>query len=210
MSTHTVNQGECFTQIAERYGFRDYRTLYDHPDNAALKKARPNPNVLLPGDVVKIPDKDPKEAACATGKNHQFKVKRQTRALKLTLLDREGKPMKGAAYTLRVEGATFKGQTKGDGSLKHDVPLTASQGEILLEESGIRRPLRIGHLDPIESPTGVQGRLANLGYHPGQVDGDLGPWTEGALQGFQGDQGLPANGKCDDATRAKLKAIYGA
>jgi hypothetical protein len=209
MPTYTVQQGDCFTRIAKRYGFQDYRLLYDHPDNAALKKARPDPNVLLPGDVVKIPDRDDKKVPRATGKQHAFKVKRPLRALKLTLLDREGKPLGGAAYTLRVEGATFTGKTGGDGKLKHDIPIDATTGEIVLAASGIRRPLRIGHLDPIDSPTGVQGRLNNLGYHAGQVDGDLGPWTEGALQGFQADQGLPKTGKCDDATRAKLKAAHG-
>lgn len=55
---HVVRQGECLSAIAKRYGFASYRIIYDHPDNAELRRARPNPNLLFPGDVIVIPDRN--------------------------------------------------------------------------------------------------------------------------------------------------------
>ena len=51
---HIVRQGEHLSQIALNYGFRDYKIIWDHPDNAALKKLRKSPNVLMPGDTLRI------------------------------------------------------------------------------------------------------------------------------------------------------------
>lgn len=55
MPEHTVKAGECLSSIAASYGFRDYRTICDHPSNAAFRAKRPNPNLIYPGDVVMIP-----------------------------------------------------------------------------------------------------------------------------------------------------------
>ena len=40
--THVVAQGDCFSKIARRYGFADYKVIYNDPANAELKKKRPN------------------------------------------------------------------------------------------------------------------------------------------------------------------------
>ncbi len=45
-SDYSVDPGECFASIAQKKGFFNYRTLYDHADNATLKGKRPNPNQL--------------------------------------------------------------------------------------------------------------------------------------------------------------------
>lgn len=37
---HTVQQGECFSSLASKYGFKDYRSIYDHSENAELKEKR--------------------------------------------------------------------------------------------------------------------------------------------------------------------------
>ncbi len=50
----------------------------------------------------------------------------------------------------------------------------------------------------------LQRRLAELGYSPGEADGILGPATRGALQEFQLERGLIADGYPDDRTRAAL------
>lgn len=49
---HVVKQGECLTRIAARYGFGDYRVIYDHPANTEFKRKRPNPTQpVLPFDT---------------------------------------------------------------------------------------------------------------------------------------------------------------
>lgn len=47
----------------------------------------------------------------------------------------------------------------------------------------------------------LQGRLADLGYFPGQVDGDFGSRTEAALLAFQADNDLTKDGKFGPLTR---------
>ena len=56
---HTVKKGETLGGIAKANGFKSFREIYDHPDNAAFKAKRPNPNLIFPGDVLVIPDKGP-------------------------------------------------------------------------------------------------------------------------------------------------------
>ena len=60
-SVHTVVQGEHLSGIANKYGFTSYKTIWDHAQNAELKKKRQNPNVIFPGDELFIPDKGQKE-----------------------------------------------------------------------------------------------------------------------------------------------------
>ena len=40
----------------------DVGSLYDHSDNAAFRTKRPNPDLIYPGDVIKIPAKEAKSA----------------------------------------------------------------------------------------------------------------------------------------------------
>ena len=55
---HKVQSGECLSTIGKQYRFEDFRTIFDHPKNGPLKRKRENPNVLLPGDCLFIPDKE--------------------------------------------------------------------------------------------------------------------------------------------------------
>ncbi|TVS12973.1 MAG: lytic murein transglycosylase [Wenzhouxiangella sp.] len=51
---------------------------------------------------------------------------------------------------------------------------------------------------------GLQQRLAELGYSPGEADGILGPATRAALRQFQLDHGLVPDGYPDQRTRSAL------
>src|SRR5688572_3157893 len=104
MPKHVVQQGECLSTIAKRYGFPDYRTVYEHPDNAELRRKRPNPNLLFPGDVVAIPEPKVRTAAVATGQVHRFQVTLPKKELHLQLKDHEGKPIANEPYVLEVDG----------------------------------------------------------------------------------------------------------
>ena len=97
---HIVRQGECLSRIASLYGFRDYRTIYEHSLNAGLRKKRPNPNLLHPGDIVVVPDKESRSETCPTGDIHRFVLKRSLRKLRLRMLEHDGTPLANTDYVL--------------------------------------------------------------------------------------------------------------
>jgi hypothetical protein len=210
---HIVEQGECLSLIAKRHGFNDWKKLYNHPDNAELKRKRPNPNVLFPGDEVAIPDLTKKSASLATGQIHKIVVKNPRKVLRLVLCNRDGSPLASQACTLKFPGgAVVQKSTDGSGKLEVDVPDGIKTATL---EIG-KRPfqLRLGHLNPLADThdtgvSGAQGRLNNLGYGAGACDGVLGPRTKAALRLFQEDQKIDATGELDDATKKKLESAYG-
>lgn len=211
MSTHVVKQGECLSRIAAAYGISDWRRLYDHPDNAALKKKRPNPHLLFPGDKVVIPEPKESQAPAATGKLTKFVVKLPKREIEVRMLDEHGAPLGGERYTAELDGNMVYGKTDGDGVLKLRLSGDTSVVEIWI--AGQVRTLRIGELNPMDEAlddgvSGVQGRLLGLGFNPGPIDGDLGPRTRAALIAFQRHYKLQLTGEADDATRARLKKEY--
>jgi len=54
--TTSSQTGDSLYTIAKEEGFLNWRSIYDAPENESLRVLRPNPQVLLPGDVVVIPD----------------------------------------------------------------------------------------------------------------------------------------------------------
>lgn len=94
--------------------------------------------------------------------------------------------------------APFEGE--GDDIVREDEPIAE-------EPAGQREHVyvfELRHLDPTTEITGAQGRLKNLGYSVGPIDGVLGRRTGEALRAFQHDQGIEVTGELDDATQAKL------
>ncbi|MFT3775051.1 MAG: peptidoglycan-binding protein [Minicystis sp.] len=208
---HTVRQGECLATIARQYGFASYKTLYFHADNAALRARRPNPNVLHPGDVVAIPDLAEKEASVPTAKVSRFQVKRPRKLLRLAITDAEGKPLKGEDYAIEIGSETREGQTNGDGFLEERIPDDTQVASLWI--AGRVFHLRLGTLNPArdtpdDGMSGVQARLANLGYTI-DVDGKMSARTKAAIAMFQADAGLPITGEPDAATRDGLIREHG-
>lgn len=211
---HTVQQGECLQSIALAYGFRDFRALYDHPDNAPLRKRRPNPNVLHPGDRVVVPDKEAKTTTVPTSAEHTFVVRRPRRALHLVFRDDEGEAFANVPFELRGPGVEHRGTTGADGSLHVELPLDTPHAEVSI--FGIVKRLELAHLDPTwdddeDRPivAGIQARLANLGYDPGPVDGLLGPRTTRAIRAFEIDRAMTPTGHVSRALASRLGSDHG-
>ena len=212
---YTVKQGDCFASIAQKFGFPNYRKIYDHPENASLKQIRPNPNLLAPGDVVYIPDLQSKDYSRATEKRHSFKLNRQPTVVRIVVADEKGKPFSGNKYSLTIGFHTYKGTTGSDGLIEQEIEATEEQGELTVWWQGesqilsCRWTLNIGHLDPIDEPTGIQARLNNLGFDCGVVDGIFGPKTEAAIRAFQEEHRLTVDGIAGPKTQGKLKEAHG-
>lgn len=211
---HTVAPGEDLFVIARRFGFRDHRTIYDDPANAELRRQRPNPGILHPGDLLVIPDRQPRVEEGATDRRHSFRTIGARRWLRLRLLGPFGKPLADRAYTLEVDGRVLSEErrTDEDGQLSEAIPLDATTGKVTVGD--LFWHLDIGDLNPLfDAPdggvSGAQARLRNLGFDPGPIDGLLGPRTAGALRRFQDDQGMAVTGRLDDATKSALLRAHG-
>jgi hypothetical protein len=208
---YTVKQGDHLFGIAEKNGFHDYHILWDHPNNAQLKKTRQNPNILFPGDQVFVPDPETREETRSTDKRHSFVVNTQTLQLRLILEDLYEKPIAGAPCDLMIDGDIHKLTTDGQGLIQLDIPGKAKNGFLIVNSDqtpfqGVQIPVKIGCLDPIDTPSGQQARLDNLGYFPGDGDDDA---FESAVEEFQCDHNLTVDGVCGPVTQAKLKQVYG-
>jgi N-acetylmuramoyl-L-alanine amidase len=213
MPSHIVEQGECLTGIAALYGFRNFRTIYDHPGNTALRTARPDPNLLFPGDTVFIPEKTHKEASVPTTKRHRFQISAPRRLLRIVLEGLDGRTLAGEPYELDIEGAVTQGVTGADGLIEHAIPLDAVNGT--LTTARYSWPLSVAHLNPLTEThdsgiAAIQARLRNMGYDPGPIDGINGPRTIDAVKTFQEDNPpLTVDGVCGPKTRALLLQLYG-
>jgi hypothetical protein len=73
MIEHTVRQGECISSISKKYGFK-WDTVWNLPENSQLKNERQNPNILLPGDIVRVPEKTKKQESCGTDSRSRFRM----------------------------------------------------------------------------------------------------------------------------------------
>ena len=212
---HTVQQGECLSSLADENRLPDWRTIYDHPENASFRKQHPNPNVIYPGDLVYIPDPDPEHFQKPTDKKHKFVVKRPEKTLlRIVLADADGKPYENSDYKLVIGEKTYEGKTGGSGMLEEEIDSRAQSGMLTVWWPGeLRRhsawKLSIGHLDPVQWMTGIQARLNNLGYNSGPVDGIRGPITTAAVKEFQKKHKLAVDGIPGPITQGKLKEVYG-
>lgn len=197
---YIVKQGDCLSSIAEEYGYT-WTFLWNH--NAELKSKRKNPNTLLPGDVVLIPGKDPKNYSRAVDQRHRFRRKRSPAKLRL-VLERYHKPLANKQYELIIDTQVFRGSTDGSGFLEVVIPPEATSGTLRVPSEHLECELQLGHLDPLEEISGVQARLENLGFLAGEITGELDDHTREALQVFQMTFGLDPTGELDDVTRQKL------
>ena len=167
---HEIAQGESIFTLAHRSGHLPDR-IWNHSANDRLREKRSHPGILLPGDWVFVPNIEAKDETVETERRHSFHAKHlKPRTLKLriipgrTPIDRntapEGKPIR---YTLWVGDRMLTGQTSPGETIEvSNVPPDMQDAKLLIDGRTIR--LKIGHLDPKESPSGIGQRLRSLGY----------------------------------------------
>lgn len=202
---YEVQQGDSIAKIAFRYGLHP-DTIWNFPDNQKLKLERKDPYVLLPGDIVVIPDKRIVQYARATEQRHRFQRKGVPETLRVQIWCL-GEPAKNMGYTIDLDGHTERGTTDGSGMLIHPVPPNLESAEVTLD-NGMTFTLAIGHLDPIDTLAGIKKRLKNVGFFHGELDDEQGLDFVEAIEKFQADQGLPVTGDMDAATKQKLKEVF--
>lgn len=224
---YTVVQGDYLSKIAKDHGFSDYLVLWNHPENAKLKKERENPNVLYPGDKVFIPDREEKVASISTDAKHRFEVIRKPLMLRLIIEDMYETPRSETECELLVGNKRIPDLiTDGQGKIQTEISAGETEAFLTLKKSKkkpeaqaieISVPIRIGNLNPITKISGQKARLNNLGYFggtPEESDDEDPKATEdmtfrSAVEEFQCDHSLVVDGKCGPNTQAKLKQVHG-
>ena len=214
MGIYTVKQGDTVPSIARAHGFHDWRIIYNHKDNADLKSRRPNPNILFPGDKVTIPPMKTKSEPGATGRRHTFRLSGDTQWLRVVLKHVDDSPMAGVAYKLRVNEEVIEGKTSATGLLEHKIPALAHDAklETYRDDGSLDRELtlKVGFLDPGDTPTGWKGPLNNLGYKAGKLDTAATKQASSAVEEFQCDKDLvPPTGNVGWKTQDTIEKAHG-
>ena len=209
---HVVAPGDCITSIADANG-HFWEKLWDDAQNRALRDKRGDPNCLVPGDKVHIPDIETKDETKGAGQRHRFRRKGVPAKLRVQMLSPGGQPRANRPYRVDIDGAITTGQTDADGMVDISIPCGATKGTLILEADAKhaeeRHQLELGKLEPATEIKGAQARLKNLGADTVPVDGQLGPETRAALKDFQAAQGLSETGELDQKTADKLRDVHG-
>jgi hypothetical protein len=204
---YEVRQGECISSIAKGRG-HFWKTIWDAPQNRELREARENPNIVLPGDRIHVPAIRPKEETGETERRHRFRRRGEPATLHITFL-RNGVARANEPYEANIDGRWVSGTLDSEGKLQISVPSDAERGTVWVGEGNSQTefPLRLRHLNPADSITGVQQRLDNLGFAC-QPTGELDSQTEGAVRDFQKKRGLEESGRLDQGTQDQLKESH--
>src|SRR5262249_2099786 len=122
---YVVKEGDCISSIAFEHGLFP-GTLWDDPDNAALReKRRENPNAIGAGAVLVIPDLKQTSTMIATGARHRFQRRGVPAKFRVQVRD-DGEPVANAPFTLKVDGKLIEGTTTGEGIVEASIPPNAS------------------------------------------------------------------------------------
>ena len=208
---YQVKQGDCISSIAFEHGFFP-DTIWDHPSNAALKLKRIDPNVLMAGDVVFVPDKRLKEVSEPTEQVHKFRYKSTPAKFRIQIME-DNQPRANVPYTLTIDGKIVSNpgdKTNSTGMVICSISPLAREGVLAVGEGEemVEYALAMGFLNPVSDLTGVKQRLRNLGLFNGAIDNTLNEETKDSLRAFQNLHQLTTTGEPDQATLNKLRDIH--
>jgi hypothetical protein len=206
---HTVQQGDCIVSIADQYGLY-WETVWNFSENAALRALRASPSILFPGDVVAIPDQFPNVFQLTTNRRYRL-VGNDNRPFVRLQMQLYGEVLREEPFQLFLDDATtpMNGTTDASGEIRSFVPVRTQSVTVVLPNRSYGQRFLLGNLDPIDSLTGVQARLRQLGYYQGDVDGAMGDLTTAAITGFQADEQLTQTGTMNAETTDALQRAYG-
>lgn len=206
---HIVRKGECVSSVAKESG-HFWQTIWDDPANTEIKNLRRQPNVLLPGDRLFVPPIRPKQEPGETEMRHRFVRRGEPSHFRARILDqdivRANEP-----FTMVIDGnQTITGMTDPEGKIDVPIPGNARKAVLTVGEvpDVLKLHINLGGLEPVESWSGVQTRLKNMGFVC-DVTGEGDEQTIDALNEFRHSIGMPFSDDIDDATRQELLKKHG-
>jgi N-acetylmuramoyl-L-alanine amidase len=172
--------------------------------------------VLYPGDELYIPDKALRSESAATGQRHTFLLSNAQARLVIKVAEYTANPLEGWPYTLKIGGAETKANVPSSGVIEHAIPIGLREADLKVHFNGdsasassYHWQLRIGELDPVDTVSGLQARLNNLGFYAGSPASEINPTIRTAVRQFQRAYGLLVDEIPGPKTQAKLVEIYG-
>lgn len=219
--THVIQPGECADSVAIANGMLP-DTVWQHRDNAELRRRRGDPNILAPGDRLVLPSPRVKQVERPVDARHRFLRKGVPSKFRLQIYDAAGEPRAGIGFVIEWSGGRVVGETDGDGVLEIWLPSHARTGTLELADDPTRYRLHFGGLRPLppadelpeagaplhgDDMLGVRQRLHNLGFLR-DVDERDPAVLRFALDQFQIRFGLADTGVLDAATRDALERLH--
>lgn len=213
MPNRDAKQGDTLIALAAANGLKSADDILDAPDNASLKENRKDPGILLPGDKIFIPSRELLQHPSPTDAKHTFKVTRPKAWIRVVVKDADGVALAGKKYQLTIDGRQTNGTVPAGGVIEQAVAVDAKEGRLTVWLSASDNDteiwdLSLGYMDPLDSISGVQARLNNLGFDCGDPDGVLDDDTTAAIKAFQLRIGVEATGTIDDTLKQKLASYY--
>ncbi len=205
MRPYIVRQGDYLAKIAFEQGF-DADEVWKHEKNKGLKEQGRSPEILHPGDLLMIPEKDAAPTSANIQARNRYQADVAMTSIKVSLRGDEGKPVAGAPYVVEGFGDPTPANTDGQGTISVEVPVTCKTVFVVLPEMGRRLRFDVGHLDPSAEESGARARLSQLGLlHPLRGTDA----RRDAIEHFQQRERLAVTGDLDDDTRSKLEQSHG-
>lgn len=208
---HVVGQGESIDSLACEYGHAG-DTLWKHRENRELAEQRGDFRTLLPGDRVFIPPRTSKQVdGLATDRRHVFRRRDVPSLLRFRplLIGGEGH---AARFEVHARGERIAaGPINRFGDVECVVDPTERAVTVTVFFAGFSRDYHVllRALDPVTEVSGIQQRLAALGFYSGAVDGVAGPETERAVGRFRMRYGLHEGAGVDDKLLDALHRLFG-
>jgi hypothetical protein len=202
MQPYVIRQGDFLANLAHRFGF-DADTVWNDPANSELGDARADPNILAPTDILYIPDDAGSNLPVhqlSTGQTHTFVSEPPCVTVSVKFTDAGGPSYSSRAFTIaELEDLTGL-TTDGDGVATFQAPVTLSTATLTFTDTSETWTLRIGALDPINTPSGIFQRLQHLGYISlgAKLDGDDRTVLNRGLYYFKAQGNPPPADSSDD------------
>jgi hypothetical protein len=171
---HRVAPHEDTLRIAALHGIGDlWKEVFNHSDNEALRRERPDPLELDRGDEVVLPAALLQRFEIQTGAVHEFRVRPQTRRMRVHLQRQTGAPFADSPWSARFgpHDPEQAGTTDAEGLVELDVPWSARRVNVLVEarRNEDDEPIcedftfDLAQLRPATTRNGIAQRANNLG-----------------------------------------------